>query len=134
MRFEKVYSRHRVSTKIAIYSNDLSSVLVMRYPRRGSTGLPGGHIDKNEMPDDTLKRELQEELSLSIDSMKRVDFFYAKRIVLAYIAIAPADIVITPTNPKFEYSEWVTKDELKNTNMHLEYIRFTLENWPNQQP
>lgn len=134
MRFEKVYSRHRVSTKIAIYSNDLSLVLVMRYPKRGTTGLPGGHIDKNEKPDDAIKRELKEELSLSLNDMKRVDFFYERRVVLAYIATAPADIVITPTNPKFEYGEWVTKDALENTDMPSDYIRFTLENWPNELP
>jgi len=125
-----------VSTKLALYSHDLSSVLVMRYPIRKLNGIPGGHVEVKEHPDDAIKRELMEELSLTVDNMKRVDFFLREvtkgPIILAYAAVAPADIVITPSHPKFEYAEWVSKEELVNTAMSPEYIRFVLENWPNQ--
>ncbi len=125
---------HRVSTKIAIYSEDLLSVLIMHYPVRKINGLPGGHIDKGETPDEAVKRELMEELAISLDTIKRVDFFFDRRIILAYTAIAPADVVITPSDPKFEYGEWVTKDQLKDMDISPEYKRFMLENWPNRQP
>lgn len=127
--------KHHVSAKLALYSNDLSSVLVMRYPVRGTSGVPGGHVEAKEQPDVTLQRELMEELGFTVDGVKRVDFFLHKgdtgRIILAYTAIAPADIVIAPTKPKFEYGEWVTKEEFKTIPMASEYTRFILENWPN---
>jgi len=124
------HDKHYVSTKLALYSSDLQTVLIMRYPKRAISGLPGGHVDRGETPDDAIVRELMEELSITVDNMKRVDFFYNNRIILAYTAIAPADIVITPTDPKYEYAEWVAKDDIQTTKMAPEYIRFILQNWP----
>jgi 8-oxo-dGTP pyrophosphatase MutT (NUDIX family) len=124
-----------VSTKLALYSHDLSSVLVMRYPIRGLNGLPGGHVEVRENPDETIRRELVEELSLSVTELKRADFFLREGdrgpIILAYTAIAPENISIKPTNPKFEYAKWVTKDDIGAVVMSPEYTRFVLENWPN---
>jgi len=128
--------RNVVSTKIALYSHDLSSVLVMRYPIRGLNGLPGGHVELNENPDETIRRELIEELSLSVPEMKRADFFLREGdhgpIILAFTAIATENIDIKPTHPKFEYAEWVAKADIESIVMSPEYIRFVLENWPNQ--
>ena len=128
------YPKLEVSTKLALYSHDLKSVLIMRYPIRGLNGLPGGHVEFKEAPDDALKRELIEELSLVVDNMKRTDFFLREgdrgSIILAYTAIAPADVDIKPTHAKFEYGDWVSKDELQDIVMSSEYKRFVLENWP----
>ncbi len=130
------YPKIEVSTKLALYSHDLGSVLVMRYPSRGRIGLPGGHVELRESPDDAIKRELVEELSLVVDEMERKDFFLREGrkgpIILAYTAVAYEGIEITPTNPRFEYAEWVVKDEVANIAMSPEYIRFVLENWPNK--
>lgn len=123
-----------VSTKIALYSHDLSSVLVMRYPIRGLNGIPGGHVEPKENPDEAIKRELMEELTLSIDNLKRADFFLREGdhgpIILAYTAIAPANINIIPTHPKFEYAEWIAKETVDSVVMSAEYKRFIRENWP----
>lgn len=124
------HDKHYVSAKLALFSSDLQSVLVMRYPQRNISGLPGGHVDRNETPDEAIARELMEELSVTVENMKRVDFFYSNRIILAYTAIAPRGIIITPTDPSYEFAEWVTRDELETTNMATEYIRFILQNWP----
>ncbi len=124
-----------VSTKLALYSHDLKSVLIMRYPIRGLSGLPGGHVEPKENPDIAINRELLEELTMTVENLNRKDFFLREGdngpIILAYTAIAPADIVMIPTHPKFEYAEWVPKDELKNVVMSAEYTRFVLQNWPN---
>jgi 8-oxo-dGTP pyrophosphatase MutT (NUDIX family) len=130
------YPKIEVSTKLALYSHDLTSVLVMRYPIRGRIGLPGGHVELRESPDDAIKRELVEELALVVNDMKRKDFFLREGrkgpIILAYTAVASEGIDINPTNPRFEYAEWVAKDDIENIAMSPEYIRFVLENWPNE--
>lgn len=129
--------KHAVSTKLALYSHDLNSVLLMHYPVRNSYGLPGGHVEKKEKPDDTIKREVFEELTLTVATLKRTDFFLTTgskgRLILGYTAIAPADIAIKPTRPKFEYGVWMSKDKVSDIGMSSEYTRFVIENWPKQQ-
>jgi len=129
--------KHVVSTKLALYSHDHASVLLMHYPVRGHFGLPGGHVEPKEDPNETIKRELLEELTLSVDNLKRADFFLRSGdsgpIILAFTAVATKDVGIEPTDPKFEYGVWTTKDQLHGTDMSVEYKRFVLENWPNQQ-
>lgn len=124
-----------VSTKIALYSHDLSKVLVMRYPRRGLTGLPGGHVEPGEDPDKALKRELIEELTLKIDDITRADFFLREGdkgpIILAYTAVLPEDAFMMPTHPQYEFAEWVAPNEVAGIpKMSPEYKRFVLEQWP----
>jgi len=106
----------------------------MHYPVRDHYGLPGGHVEPKENPNETIKRELYEELTLKLDTVKRADFFLRGGdhgpIILAFTSIAPVDVHIEPTNPKFEYGIWIAKDDVANINMSQEYIRFTLENWP----
>jgi len=127
---------HIVSTKLALYNHDLTSVLAMHYPVRGHYGLPGGHVEPKENPNETIKRELLEELTLSVDNIKRADFFLRGgdqgSIILAFTSVAPVDVNIIPTDPAFEYGVWVTKETIADIDMSLEYKRFVLENWPNQ--
>ena len=53
----------RVSCKAALYNTDRSKVLLAQYePNR--FGLPGGHVEVGETPDQAIQRELQEELEL----------------------------------------------------------------------
>lgn len=129
-------AKHYVSTKIALYSHDLNSLLIMHYPTRDIYGLPGGHVDADELPDEAIKRELMEELTATVENIKRADFFFlngrSKKIILGYTAIAPETISITPTDPSFEYAQWATKEQLAEIDLAAEYKRFALENWPNQ--
>ncbi len=41
-----------------------------REPRKGKLDLPGGFIDPNESAEEGLNRELQEELGITLDTMK----------------------------------------------------------------
>lgn len=131
-----MYAKHLVSTKIALYSHDKTRVLTMHYLKSGFNGLPGGHVEKGETPDEALRRELIEELALTVGDITRKDFFLREgergNIVLAYTAIAPENIVIEPTAPKVEIGVWVEKDKVSEIPYMTEvYKRFILENWPN---
>jgi 8-oxo-dGTP diphosphatase len=127
---------HKVTVKVAIYSTDGSSVLALRFPARrnhdNTYGLPGGHIDAGETPDQALARELEEELAISLPEVKRCDFFSHKngKIVLAYTGQAPLDLVMDPSRPEFEYGEWKTKEEFEQIDIEQGYKRFALANWP----
>lgn len=129
------HDRHEVSAKAALYSEDGQFVLVMRYPRRGRTGLPGGHVEKGESPEDALRREMVEELELTVGHLERKDFFlsgeFQPRIILAFTGTLPLNATMTPTDPTFEYGEWVSMEDFKKTEIiSPNYTRFVLENWP----
>lgn len=128
--------RHKVSAKAAIYSPDHNSVLVMQFPAPNDHddiyGLPGGHVDAGEDPDGALARELVEELGITIGQMKRSDFFLHRngKIVLAYVGVAPRDLVMTASRPEFEVGVWKTKAEFERVDIDPAYKKFVLENWP----
>ena len=106
----------------------------MYYPGRGIHGLPGGHVEVNEDPDDTIKRELLEELTLVVDTMKHANFFLHpgkhSRIILGYTAIASIDVSIIPTRPGFEHGTWIKREDLDSITISDVYRNFIVENWP----
>jgi len=138
MKFElpksEEYDEHTVSVKAAIYSHDLKKALLMKYSR-GFYGLPGGHLDANEFPDEAMDRELMEELSITVPSLKR-DSFYLRgdrgsSVILGYVGIAEKDIVLQPTNPNKEIGVWMTKDEIRTLpNISDNYKEHLAKNWP----
>lgn len=126
-------TKHFVSVKLVMYSHDKKKVLIMRYPRR--SGLPGGHLDARETPDQALSRELKEELGIKVDNFKKVDFFLRGRkgnsVILAYVAVAPKGIKLNPPHPEKEYGEWLDRQEVESLEAISEnYRSVILENWP----
>lgn len=107
----------------------------MHYPKSRRNGLPGGHINRNESPDDALVREFQEELGVVISDARRQDFFRhekpGERIILGYTLIAPKGFTCKPTDPAYEHDTWVSRKEVKDLpNMSSLYRQFILDNWP----
>lgn len=126
--------KHYVSAKVALYSADNQKVLVMKYAH-GQYGLPGGHLDAREHPDEAIARELMEELAISVGPLQRTDFFLrgerGSSVILAYRGRASKDLVINSTHPQHEVGIWVTRSELEAIpNIATEYKRFVIENWP----
>lgn len=95
-----------VSCKCAIFTPDGSRVLLADYGKE-SYGLPGGHVDIGESPDETMKRELQEELGITITA-KRADFFLHPngKIVLGYVAIADESETLTVQQDEISGAVW----------------------------
>lgn len=128
--------RHEVSVKIAIYKADKSAVLIMKYPK--ILGLPGGHLEKKETPDEAMSRELQEELGITIRDFSGAGFFLrgerGSAVILGYTAIMPKDAVLRPPRPQFEEGVWMTKEEVKKLKhpetIATQYVQMILENWP----
>lgn len=57
-------------------------------------GLPGGWVDRNENPDETVKRELREELALEaeVGPVIRVDVDFGNHLDFAYLCYARSEI------------------------------------------
>ena len=54
-------------TVSALIFSDRGEVLLVKHKKLGVWLYPGGHIDENETPDETLLREVKEETGLSIE-------------------------------------------------------------------
>lgn len=134
MQYRDFFEVHfTISTKIAIFTQDKGSVLVMKY-KKGTYGLPGGHMEKGEDPDLTLERELMEELGISLDSYERRDFFFRnskkRSMILAYTAIAPKTFVMNPPHPDKEHGIWMTRPEVEScATLSTAYKAFILAQW-----
>ena len=129
------YRKHYISAKVAFYSADKLQVLIMKY-LHGGYGLPGGHLDAREFPDEAIARELMEELGIEVGDLKRTDFFlHDKRgstVILAYSGVASGSVVLNPTYPNREIGVWMSKSEIEVIdNISSEYKRFIKANWPN---
>lgn len=80
--------RHRVSAKIALL-NLVGDRVLMTRTHDGGFGLPGGHVEYDELPEDAIIRELKEELGLIYNGpLTKADFWRdarTDRILLGFI-------------------------------------------------
>lgn len=80
----------------------------------------GGHVDEGETYEFAAKRELKEELGISLNSLKEVGYFYierpapggiVKRFQKVFICIYDGPIVIGPN--EVEKVEWFSVQQIK---------------------
>lgn len=121
----------KVSTKAAIFNSNHDKILVIHMVQKNDWGLPGGHIEESESPDDAMSRELVEECGLRSDNLVHKDFFIHSngKIILAYIG------EVNDMNLKSEQNElegipkWITKSEFQTIQIEPNYRKFVLDNW-----
>ena len=108
---------HPVSAKIAIYTPDRTKVLLTEYVP-GKYGLPGGHLDAGEAPEEALIRELHEELSISLTPAKitRRDFWRHNnsKIVLGFTAILPENTPVILDPAEVYAIRWTPIDDIRS--------------------
>lgn len=122
----------RVSCKCALFTHDGSKVLLADYGREGF-GLPGGHVDTGEQPDDAIKRELFEELGLKGVALRRADFFLHPngKIVLGYVAQIDESTVFTVQQEEINGAEWAEIVSIESGTVKVpSYKDFILSNRP----
>lgn len=126
------YSTFLVSTKIAIYNHDATKVMVMKYPH--VYGLPDGHLERHETPEEALVRELDEELGVTLPAIKKADFFLrdteGETVILGFTATAPAGFITHPSDYEKEHDVWVGRDEIAALDMAEGYKKMIFEEWP----
>lgn len=121
----------RVTTKAVIYTPDRKKVLVIYIPWENHYGLPGGHIEAGETPDDTIKRELTEETGVSYDQLRPINFFIHRngKVVLVYLARSINETLCSSQNEIEGTPCWLTKAEFKKIDIEPNSRRIVLENW-----
>jgi 8-oxo-dGTP pyrophosphatase MutT (NUDIX family) len=104
----------RVSCKAAIFDPSGESVLVTRYTPTKS-GLPGGHVEPGEKPDETVVRELREEIGVAPTDLERKDFFITDKgkVILGYVATLPPDQVFDIDPVEIAALDWVRVEDIK---------------------
>jgi len=114
---------------------------MMYYPRDDGFGLPGGHIDAGETPDVALRRELREELGITIDATP-ADFYVRDpqgstvkdhKIILGYTATVDGNIKLPDRacDGGEERPVWLTRTEVEATDkLAPGYRDFLLKWWP----
>jgi 8-oxo-dGTP pyrophosphatase MutT (NUDIX family) len=126
---------HRITNKVALYSLEGDRVLVMKYLNDSTLhgyGLPGGHLEEGEDPNEAVLREVKEELGFIPSKLQRRDFFVHQngKLVLGFIGKLSKDTEIIPANPDYEFAEWKTKAEFKRLpSIDEGYRTFVLDNW-----
>lgn len=129
-----MHHKFYVSSKAAIFNSDLTKVLAIYISERNCYGLPGGHIEKDESPDQAMYRELYEECGIRPSNLKHVDFFVhdCGKIVLGYTGTIN-DSNVEPKQIDIEgIPKWLSKSEYKKVSIDEGYRKFVLENWPNK--
>ena len=114
----------RVSCKAALFTPDLSRVLIVE-TLPGRFGLPGGHMEENESPDDALRRELSEELGLTSVAVIRNDFWMAEgsRLILGYIGTIEDTTVFELQQEEIHEVHWTPVEAIIRENISIPTYR-----------
>ena len=94
VRAARIGQARFTATVAAMLFDDAGQILLLEHVFRADRGwgVPGGFIGKGEQPEEALRRELREEVSIEIDNvkflftrtlgkLKQVEFYYCARVI-----------------------------------------------------
>lgn len=92
-----LFKKRRIRTARCLLTDGAHHLLVVHAgggrERRPRWGLPGGHLDPGEQPEDALRRELVEELHLEVTELEEVgDWSFRGGWHRVYTAALPAPV------------------------------------------
>ncbi len=121
----------RVSTKVALFDTSRLRVLVIHMDQNNDWGLPGGHIEEDETPDEAMIRELYEECGVSSPDLQHADFFMHSegKLILSYVGTTMDEVLKSPQNNLEGIPKWLTKDDFLKINIEPAYRELVLKNW-----
>jgi 8-oxo-dGTP diphosphatase len=99
----------------AIITDRSGRVLLLKHRFRPGSGwgMPGGFLEKGEQPDEALRRELREEISLEVENVKLFTsrtFNRPRQVAIVFTARAVG--VAEQLNFEIQKAAWFSVDEL----------------------
>ena len=120
---------YRISAKALILDETRTKFLVVQ-EEDGRWDLPGGGIDHGELPTDALRREIQEEMSLTVMTLHEQPTYFLTFLNVTGYWLANAlyettvrDLKFTPSNECIAIM-FVTAEEAKKLNAYPNVVRF----------
>lgn len=124
-----MHTTYRVTAKAILLNEEMTKVLVAHYSS-GSLGLPGGHIDADETPDQAVRRELEEEIGVSGLALRHFDFdrHHDGRIVLFFAGVIDEDTPLVTDPNELVSADWIELDKISSGEVSTGfYAKFILE-------
>ena len=119
-----------VSCKIVLYNPEHTKILLPQY-KADMYGLIGGHLMKDESPDEAILREIHEEIGINyIGPLQRVNFdlvnrFDDQKIVLAYHGELDESTELSIDPTELLHAVWVPIEDIKSQKINLkDYTQF----------
>lgn len=109
-------NQERVSCKAALFTPDRTKVLLVEY-LPNNFGLPGGHTESGETPEETMRRELREELGITDKILlERRDFWRHSdgKIVLGFIGVIDISHKLIIDVNEIRAALWVKVADIKD--------------------
>lgn len=121
---------HAVSAKVAIYNPDKTKVLLTEY-LPGKYGLPGGHLEANETPNEAAVREIAEEIGITLSPKEITSKHFWRhdsgKIVLGYIATLAEDTLFSLDPEEVLAVHWTPLGDIESGVVNTRsYDRFIL--------
>ena len=113
-----------------MFNPERSKVLLAEY-QKDNFGLPGGHLEENETPDEAVRRELREELGVSTKALTRVDFWFHEsgKLILGYVGELGEAVELRPDPNELRAARWTSVDDIRQGTITAgTYDKFILEN------
>lgn len=116
MKIEKNIEKHFTASALII--NEESKVLLVNHKKLGVWLYPGGHVETNETPDETVIREVKEETGLDVEIISGKDENLANGEANVFVLHQPYTILCEKikTDPEHYHIDLVYRCKITNEN------------------
>lgn len=121
----------RVTCKAALFDSEKAKVLLVEY-RKNEYGLPGGHLELGETPEEATRRELAEELGIDYQEylvLKDSWLHPNGKLIIGFVGHLDDTIRLSIDPVEIRSAKWTKISDIRTNKVHTYgYKEFILEN------